>query len=175
MLAGNLLFPVYTEMALKQDGSGPRRIRRARGLALLAFFPPLIVLVVGGPIVVDVLYDDRYLEAGWMLQILAAGAIPQMLVVTAERGLLAFGDSFRHMALQISSAVLVVLGLAVGATLGGTTGLMVGGSVARLVAYLPYALLSRKYGFSTPGLDLLALASGALLCGIGLAASGELS
>lgn len=173
-LSGNLLFPVYSELAREADGSGPAKIRRTRALVLSAFLPPLCLLIVSGPSIIDVLYDDRYVEAGWMLQILAAGAIPQILVSTAERGLLAFGDSFRHMALQISSASLFVLGLACGALLGGTAGLMIGGAAARLVAYLPYWGLSRKYGFQTPLLDLMALGGAALVCGASLAALGSL-
>lgn len=171
-LSGNLLFPVYSELARQAGGAGLQRIRRARGLALLCFLPPICLLVVAGPWIVDVMYDDRYIDAGLMLQILAAGAIPHLLVVTAERGLLAFGDSFRHMALQVSSAALFVVGLGLGAIVGGTIGLMVGGALARLVAYGPYAALSRRYGFGTPGLDALALAAAAAVCALGLGAMG---
>jgi O-antigen/teichoic acid export membrane protein len=167
-LSGNLLFPVFSSLARSGGEGGLRRIRRARGLALAALVPPLCFVVIFAPWIVELLYDDRYADAGPMLRILAAGTIPQILVITAERGLLAFGDSFRHMALQIASAVLFVAGLGVGASLGGAYGLMVGGSVGRLLAYIPYAVLSRKYGFTTPVLDLSALAASGLVCVGGL-------
>lgn len=167
-LSGNLLFPVYSSLARRGGEEGLSRIRRARATALLAFLPPLCFVVVFGPWIIELLYDDRYVEAGWMLQILAAGVIPQVLVVTAERGLLAFGDSFRHMALQVFSAGLFVMGLLIGADQGGAMGLMIGGGIGRLLSYIPYAALSRKYGFSTPALDLLALLASVLVCLAGL-------
>ena len=156
-MSGNLLFPVFSELAREGGENAISRIRKTRGLALVAFFPLLSFFIAAGPWLVDLLYDDRYSEAGWMLQLLAAGALPHVLVVSAERGLLAFGDSFRHMMLQVISASFFLVGLAVGATLGGSVGLMIGAGVARVMAYPAYAMLGRKYGFVTPGLDLLAL------------------
>lgn len=167
-LSGNLLFPIYAELAR----DGPQRLRsrmwRVRAALLAALLPPLWGLTVFGPRVVELLYDDRYHEAGWMVQVLAAGAAAQLVAASAERVILAHGDSWRHMWLQVVRAALLVAGIATGGLLAGPEGVIVGAAVSRWIAYAPFAWAVRPYGIWMPGMDGVALALSAAVAAFAL-------
>ena len=64
-------------------------------------------LVATGPALVDVLYPPRYIAAGWMLQLLAAGAWFQVLEVTNGSAMLALGQP-KWVALSMAAKVLAL-------------------------------------------------------------------
>jgi O-antigen/teichoic acid export membrane protein len=107
MLSVNILFPVYARLGKLELGEQRRQVERYR-LAILAIaLPGLWALAWLGPDIVRLLYDARYTNAGGMVQLLAASMIPVVLSSSAERALMARGDSFSHMVLQTSQAVLL--------------------------------------------------------------------
>lgn len=173
-LSGNVLFPVYAELARHGSDTLRSRMSRIRLGMMAVFLPPLCGLVIAGDGLVTLLYDARYSDAGWIVRVLAAGALTRVVTVSGERAILAHGDSFRHMMLQVGRAGLFLLGMALGAWWGGTTGLIVGSAVAHLVAYVPYAIAVRPFGTWTPLLDLLVLAGAGLVCALGSAWSAGL-
>lgn len=162
-LSGNLLFPIYAELARRGPGALRSRMLRVRAGLLGVLIPPLWVLVGFGPEVVGVLYDDRYAGAGWMAQVLAAGAVAQLVANTAERAVLAYGDSRRHMTLQVARAALLVVGIIAGGTFGGADGVIVGAAVSRWVAYVPFVWAVRPYDVWMPQLDLPILLGSAVV------------
>ena len=87
-IGSGVLFPVYSRIANSgQPLSG--RLDRARRPLLIASGAVLAALIAVGPQVIDLLYDDRYLAAGWMLQLLAVGCWFQCLGFTSSAALLA--------------------------------------------------------------------------------------
>jgi O-antigen/teichoic acid export membrane protein len=166
-LSGNVLFPVYAELARHGSETLQKRMTRIRLTMMSVFLPPLCALVIAGEELVRWLYDARYVNAGWIVQILAAGAIARVLTLSGERAILAHGDSFRHMMLQVGRAALFILGMVLGGWWGGTTGLILGSAAAHFVAYIPYAVAVRPFGTWTPGVDLLVLSVTAGICALG--------
>ena len=102
-----------------------------------------------------------------MLRILAAGAVARITINTSERLLSAVGDSFSHLILNVSSAVLFLGGMLVGYQVGELVGLLIGMSVGRGLAYIPLAILLQRKGAWLPVLDLGAFAVSALVIGSG--------
>ena len=167
-LSGNVLFPVYTQLAQRGIPELRKKTKKIRTALMLITLPPTCALVIWGPIIVETLYDDRYTEAGWMLQILSVRAIFQTVIVTSERILLASGDSFRHMTLQLSKVIFMGGGIFAGYLSAGIPGLLVGITIASFGEYLVMAGLIRQYGVWLPRLDAqaFALSGGLIFLGI---------
>lgn len=173
LLATRVLFPVYARLSQGETGTIRRETIRLRGGILLLMLPVLWLLALAGPELVELLYDPRYHEAGWMLQILAVGAIGRVLTLTAEGIALARGNSFQHMLLQASHAALLLICMAIGATTHGVVGLLVGISAARILGYLPLIPLLRAHGVWVPALDSAAFGISALAIWGGLMLRGS--
>ncbi len=169
-----VLFPVYARLA----EAGPERLRtrtlHLRGALLAAALPPMCVMVVWGDEIIRLLYDARYygsgegtLSAGWMLQVLAAGAIASTIGLTISPVLLAVGDSFRHMIAMSLQSAFMIAAMIVGGWYGGTAGLIVGVAVSKFLTYPVNAWFARRYGVWLPILDMAAFGACGLFVVIG--------
>ena len=108
-----------------------------------------------------------------MTQILAVGMVSVVISTSAERILLARGDSRSHMFLQAAQAILLLLGMAVGHILmGGARGVIIGASLGRLAGYFPLALAIGLKGLWLPRVDAVAFGFSLLVIGIGYAIAG---
>lgn len=169
-LSANILHPVYKHLLDRPLPQTRKNIFEARRMLLCAMLPPVCFIAIFGGWIIEVLYDDRYLEAGWMLRILAVGTIGQVVAGSAERVILAGGNSFRWMSLQLSRFSLLGIALWIGYTRNDPALLLWGCAIARLVGYIPLALFLRLQGVWLPKLDAsaLALALGTTFLGIWL-------
>jgi O-antigen/teichoic acid export membrane protein len=156
-LSRRVLYPVYARAGELGDAHLRGQVRRYRIALLLATAPPLLLLYLIGPELVRFLYDDRYWDAGWMLQVLALGALISAVMTPAESVLVARGDSFRHMLLQGVEATAKLTCIAVGYWLAGTPGLLIGYALSGLLQYPFLAAFIQRQGVWLPGLDLCAL------------------
>lgn len=157
-LSMNVLFPVYTKLAKRRAGELRKQLVKIRGGLLVLTLPLLCTFAIWGQPIVSFFYSERYVEAGWMLEILAVRSIAQTVIFTSERVLLAFGDSFRHMILQLCRALFLMVGMYYGFQVMGVQGLLVGMCVASFVEYLALAWLIHKYDAWLPKVDFLAFA-----------------
>jgi O-antigen/teichoic acid export membrane protein len=67
-----LIFPLYSRFHRKGDSMLPIYLNARLPLMIFGGWATAGI-VAGGPTIIELLYDPRYIEAGWMLQILAAG------------------------------------------------------------------------------------------------------
>ena len=91
-LSFQVLYPVIVKYA-----SLPRKALRAktlkpRWLMLLGQAIAVTLLVSFGDFIITLLYDARYVQATWILPILALGLWPLMLSITSDKALLAIGS-----------------------------------------------------------------------------------
>ena len=91
-LSFQVLYPVIVKYA-----SLPRKVLREktlkpRWLMVLGQAIALTLLVSFGDYLITVLYDARYVQATWILPILALGLWPLMLSITSDKALLAIGS-----------------------------------------------------------------------------------
>ncbi len=141
------------------------------------------ILAVGGLVVAAVaasgepfiawLYDERYHEAGWMLQFLALGAWFQLADAPARSILLTLGQSRWMPALSVVKMLGVLIGLPVGFALGG-----IGGGIAALVvadglAWLVACFATHRQGFGTTVADLGVTVAVGLSAWIGMLAASR--
>jgi O-antigen/teichoic acid export membrane protein len=167
-IVGYVLQPVYARLRDSDGAAQRRQIFRSRVGLLAITVPPLWAFAIFGDVLVSRLYDPRYVEAGWMVRLLAIAMIPVLISYSSERVLLARGDSLGHMKLQAAQALLLLGGIACGAVLlGGVRGVVLGTIAGRAAGYLPLALLLRPTGTWLPTLDLAVCGASALAIGAG--------
>jgi len=169
-----VVFPVYSHYARE----APQRLRRqtviVRTGLMAVTLPPCWFLIVFGPELVDLLYDERYLNAGWMLQILASGAVVSAVFIPIDFVLLAMGDSYRFLLMLISRSFWLLVAMVTGGILGGPTGLIIGFAVSPVLYYPFLAGLVRRYNVWLPLLDFGALFVSAVAVGVGFWLKGLL-
>ena len=169
-----VVFPVYSHYAR----GAPERLRRhtvlIRSGLMAVTLPPCWFLIVFGPQLVGFLYDDRYLNAGWMLQILASGAVLCAVFTPIEVVLLAMGNSYRHLLMLMTRSLWLLVAMVAGGILAGPTGLIIGFAVSPVLYYPFLAGLVRRYNVWLPLLDFGALFVSAVAVGVGFWLKGLL-
>ncbi|MDH3458936.1 MAG: hypothetical protein OER90_19005, partial [Gemmatimonadota bacterium] len=112
-------------------------------------------LIGGGPTIVRLLYDPRYWEAGWILQVLSAGLwVGIVLGGTRSAIVLAVGRSDLTAVMAFSKVLAMVALVPVGYLLGGISGAIAGFALSELVRYSVSAYASVSLGFDERLVDL---------------------
>ncbi len=166
-LNDEVLFPLLSRMGETSSPRSRAELVRARLALILLTHPVLIAMAVLGPELIGLLYDDRYAQAGWILQVLAVGLLFKTSVEPAEQILLARGDSFRFMQMLVMRSLIMSFALLLAGYRFGPTGIVVAVAAGDLLAYPALAWGVRRYGAWLP---LIELGSFALSAGIVAAA-----
>ena len=141
--SGRLLDPLFKQHI---DNQNFIAIKAARNKLNILYISACLILAWFGDIIIDILYDDRYIEAGWMLQLLALRSVAFCFNTTLTPFLLASGDSFSQMQYQIVSTIAIVLGMILGAQYG-VIGLLLAYCLVPAISHLYMAYLARKHKF----------------------------
>lgn len=175
-----VLFPVYSNIANNASKRLKMRLMHARGTLFAIFLPFMCTLVVFGSDIVGLLYNENFVHAGWMLQVLSAGAIGTVITSTSAGVLLAVGDSLRYMIVQISRSALLILAMLIGgyygqqAEIGGFVGVVLGVAASRLIDYPIVAWAVRRHKLWQPSLDFAGYAIAGGVCLAGLYFTGQI-
>lgn len=131
-----LLLPVYSELRHGPSGQLARQAMKVELILFVVCAPFILGMTLFGSELVGVLYDDRYFEAGWMLQVMAAGAIFTAYNETQVAMMIAHGDSYRSTLFQGCRVILLILAMLVGGVFFGLVGLVYSIAVAPALFYL---------------------------------------
>jgi len=152
-----VLFPAIARMGGKSEDLR-RGIYKARLSIVLASTAGLLVLIVLGRQIVGLLFDPRYAEAGWMLQVLAAGVVASVICSTYASALLARGDSLATMLLLATQVAFLIAGTIAGFALAGVVGFVVGVALVEWLNYPVTAWFLWRRGLWQPSIDIPVLA-----------------
>jgi O-antigen/teichoic acid export membrane protein len=172
-LAMSVLLPVYSKLKRLSREEFRARIRRVRMAKMGVFLPPLWILAIFGQDIISFLYDDRYHEAGWMLQILAVGGVFRIGSTTGPF-YLAFGNSFLNMVLVAVQGSILLGGMAVGGIMYGKIGVIVGIGACQLIYYPIRVFVYRKHSVWLYGMDAVGLGGSLGVILFGLWATGQM-
>jgi O-antigen/teichoic acid export membrane protein len=165
---GSVLFPLYSQLARRNDPAAmSANIRRVRLRLLAISLPPMWFVAIFGRHIVEFLYDARYHDAGWMLQLLAVTTIITIVSITIRPVMLAHGHANRHLAYTAISSIVLLTCLLIGAFTGGVVGVLVGAAVGEIIGHVVLLGCVRRYSIWTPGLDFTALAISAAVIALG--------
>ncbi|MFL0800976.1 MAG: oligosaccharide flippase family protein [Agarilytica sp.] len=151
-LSTRVLHPYFRQ---KLDaGSDFTQIHKTRTQLNAAYAFVCIALAFIGDWLIQFMYDDRYLGAGWMLQILAVGQIGRVFTGTLRPFLIACGDSFSQMVTSTASAFILVLFFALGHWFGGPHGMIIGYALSGFVMHPIMVLFAHKHGYKCMAADM---------------------
>jgi O-antigen/teichoic acid export membrane protein len=165
-----VVFPAFSRKTEAMTGfeSAYRRSRRP----LLALGGLVVACIAAsGPPLIETLYDPRYADAGWILQLLAFEAWFRILEVPSGSALLALGLP-RWLAVANAFKLVGILALVpLGYWLYGFPGAIAGFAASEALRYAVCAAGAHRQGLPGAGADLLASALVAVAAGCGLYAS----
>ncbi|HEX6810702.1 MAG TPA: oligosaccharide flippase family protein [Planctomycetota bacterium] len=169
LLGSRVLFPALSALLRRGDPAFHDKLLRARIALLLPTVSGLLLLSLCGEWLIHLIYPAAFDDAGWMLRLLAAAAIPQMLIASSWYVFLALGFPAVMMGLQAAKLLLKGSAMLLGNHLGGPYGVIVGLVVAEALHYPFVAIALHKCGILQLRLDLpVVIVSGAVL-GLGFA------
>lgn len=154
-VAGKAFFPSYAELARADDW--PRLygvIRKSRIVQISSSWGFAVALVVGGEALIGLLYDPRYADAGWIMQLLALGSLLGVLESSYGGVLLAIGKPKVISLLLIFQTAVQLILMGTGYLLGGSKGFIVGAALWPWFFYPINAVVFARLRLWQPEVDL---------------------
>ncbi|HEY9742005.1 MAG TPA: oligosaccharide flippase family protein [Coleofasciculaceae cyanobacterium] len=163
-LSGKVIFPALSRIADLPRQEIRAKLLHNRKLILLALTFGLAVLISFGDVLIKVLYDKRYIDAAWMLPILALGIWPRMLCNTNEPSLMAIGKPQYGTFAQVTRFVWTSLGVMLGFHLFKVPGAIIAVALNDLCYYsvINYGLWREKLSGLIQDIQFTALLVGLL-------------
>ena len=145
-LASQVALPSLSTVARDQ----PERLRevlyRIRRPVEWITLPAAGFLMVTGSIIVEILYDPRYLQAGWMVQALAPGIAFGPIASVGMKSIIAVGYPRYDATLQFIRAVFLVISVPLFYSFFGMSGAVVAVSVNLCLGYPMVLVVLSKLG-----------------------------
>lgn len=110
-LAAKIVFPALSSVVHSNRDALKEKYYKVRLLSDSAVFFIVGGLFATSQLVIDVLYDDRYIEAGWMLQVLSVSVIGNTLTVVSVECLAALSITKIRMWVMLIRAIGLIVGL----------------------------------------------------------------
>lgn len=104
-IAKSVVFPLYRMRHPADDPSNRAKIFRTRRMVASTAMTMTCVLAYGGPWLMDLLYDDRYMLAGPIAVLLCMANVPLIVLNGVMDAALSRGDSLRFMLMNVATAV----------------------------------------------------------------------
>jgi len=155
-LNNKVLFPVYSKIQDMDEQEVRKKVLRSKLLISGMLLPIALFLLITGNFLVDFLYDERYKDAGWMLQVLAVGIAIQ-IATNVGPFFMGFGRPGLFALTVGLRAFLLVASMFTGALLLGPTGLVVGIAGSSLIYYLIEIYFLSKFRIWFWHIDLISL------------------
>jgi len=147
-ISGKVIFPAVSKLAdLPRQSLRAKLLQNRMPILLISAFC-LTFLVCFGDLLIKGLYDSRYVDAAWMLPILALGIWPRVLCNTNESSLFAIGKPQYTTGGNIARFLCTSVGVLLGFSLMGILGATIAVALNDLCYY---ALVN--YGLWREGLD----------------------
>ena len=146
-ISQNVLFPLYSQVLQRGEAVAPV-LRRARTSVLIVAGWSLSGLMAGGQIGIDLLWDDRYADAGWVLRLLSVGAWFTIQEETNRAALLAQGKADK-LALHTTGKLLaMVILIPLGFHVAGFHGAVAGYALTEVSKYAVSVFTIARAGLS---------------------------
>lgn len=150
-------FPVMSEIARLRPQEMNAKQARVRLALISASLALLVPLMLAGDHLVRLLFDEQYWGSGWMVQILAGGALAGIINSTYGSALLAIGRSFQISCLLAIQLVILVSAALLGYYWKGEVGFIVGLAAVEWLNYPATAFVMWRFGLWQPLIDGVAL------------------
>lgn len=139
-----VLFPVYSKIQNQNETEITNKVFRSKLFINGMLLPIALALLILGKPLIEYLYDERYSDAGWMLQILAIG-IAFEIATNVGPYYLGLGKANLFALMVGVKAILLVSSMLVGVSLFGDKGLIFGIVSSSVLYYLVEIYFLNKY------------------------------
>lgn len=131
-----VIFPLVSGNAELPRKQLRHKILTKRRLVLLVFLGLIAGLVCFGDVAIRILYDDRYLQATWMMPVLSLGVWFSVLFYTTSPCLLGVGKPMYGAQANLLRFITLAAGLPLGFHVAGTLGAVVAVAVSDFPSYM---------------------------------------
>ncbi|PSB22513.1 polysaccharide biosynthesis protein [filamentous cyanobacterium CCP2] len=158
-VSGKVIFPAISQLTDIPRHELRAKLLRNRQKLLLLLTLGMTILVSFGDQIVMFLYDDRYLDAAWMLPILALGIWPRLLCSTIDVALISIGQLQYGTIGNFTRLTFTVVGILIGYHWFGNVGAVSAVALNDLAYYLVimYGLSKEKLGCIAQDLKVTAM------------------
>jgi len=153
-ITGRVLFPAYSEVVRERPEKLYAVVEKSRLIQIVPYWLVCVFFVYFGQSLMQILYDDRYKDSGWMLQMLALGSLVGSLAISYNGILWAKGMVRASTVLLAIHLFIQVSAMVVGSYLGGAKGLVLAVAFAGWLMYPVYAFAYSRLSLWQPKLDL---------------------
>jgi O-antigen/teichoic acid export membrane protein len=158
-LAGSVFYGVFSQVARERREDVGREYYRARLRLDLLAMPLLGATMVFGPLLVGLLYDSRYHDAGWIVRILCLRVALQCALAPCSVLMIAVGQSRQLFIGNVSRFFAVWIGIPIGWHLGGLPGVVWATTFAELPMLVVFWRAMQQQGLFRPSRELFAPAA----------------
>ena len=166
-LANRVLFPLYSRLIAEGGHELRQRVYLLSRVIFSTILPGLWILMLFAQHIVDFLYPAPYHDAGWILRLFAGTAAVDTVTSSIGPVLLAKGNSFGVLQINISRVIGLLLLCIIFGSMGGVPGLIVAFAAVPLFTYPIIAWMSWQAGTWFPFLDTLAIGVSVLILALG--------
>ncbi len=158
-----ILFPSYAELVRRQPTKLYRTVRQSRLILIVVSALVGLFFILFGEAFIQLLFNDEWEAAGWMLRILGFGSIVSAIGLSYDSVLLALGKTFQVAMIMAFQFVILIAALYIGFKYGGEQGLVIGLACLPWLTYPFRALWVARYKLWQPEIDLPAFALASIL------------
>lgn len=162
-LASRVFFPAYSEVYREKPEKLSAVLFKSRLAIMLPSWFLAVLFVFLGTLLMGFLYDQRYVDSGPMLELLAAGTLVGHVWGSYMGVLLAMGRVATMTMLTAAQIAIQFGGMLLGYHFGGGMGLVAGVAAANWVMYPVQAIVMIRNGLWQPRLDLPLLVASILI------------
>lgn len=145
-----ILIPLYRERPPDASVENYQKLRVMRFGVTGAIMFLLMIFAISGVALVELLYDQRYQNAGPIVVLTACMHIPMIIVLTYDQSALAAGDSKRFFVLAGTKAAVMIMALLIGVQMAGLFGALISQGIAVLAVYPVVVWLAKRQGAWDP-------------------------
>lgn len=162
-VGGGVLFPAYSEVMREKPERLYAVLAKSRLIQIVPSWLASVALVYFGQDLMEFLYDGRYKDSGWMLQLLALGSLVGCLSSPYSAVLWAKGMVRTSTVLLAVQILVQILAMVVGAHFWGARGLVLAVALTSWLMYPAHAFVYAGLSLWQPKIDLPVIAASLLI------------
>ena len=163
-----VMLPLYRDKSPKDSADNFKKLRKARFLLTGFLITPLIAMSLLGVLVVDFLYDDRFLQAGGIVVVMACIQILALITMSYDQAAVAAGDTRRYFYLRAITAASQLIVMIAGIEIAGLFGALVAQGLGQVIVYPVFVWLARVHAVWDPLHDAVYFGLGAACIALAL-------
>ena len=153
-ISSKVLFPFYAEVSRESPDRFYRVLRKNRIIIISLLWSASLFFILFGQFLINIMYDQRYAEAGWILKVLSIGTLVDALYESYNYVLVAKGRTRDQAVLLFIKTVAQFAAILLGYYLGGERGAIIGMALSSWSLYLPNAFFFKRLSLWQPEIDL---------------------